>query len=150
MWLCGRLPMVTVNVKAGFVERAASRCPPLILRLLRTSTNGSSTGTSGIAAMVPPPTRRQLFLHQTLAGSNSQQRNIGRRAAGVGLVLLPGRRFFERVAIDRKIGSTGSRQGEGGLNVNLQDRYVDGGLLPSRMLCDVDAAPDVPAHFPAS
>src|SRR4029077_13414036 len=27
---------------------------------------------------------------------------------------------------------------------------LDGGLLPSRMLCDVDTAPDVPADFPAS
>jgi len=66
------------------------------------------------------------------------------------LFFLLGRRFFERGAIDRKIRSTGSRQGEGGLNVNLQDRYVDGGLLPSRMLCDVDTAPDIPADFPAS
>jgi hypothetical protein len=88
------------------------------------------------------------LLHQTLAGSNSQQRNIGRRAAGVGPVLSARKAFLERVAIDRKIGSTGSRQG-GGVNVNLQDRYVDGGLLPSRMLCDVDTAPDVPADFPA-
>ena len=90
----GRLPMVTVNVKAGFVERAPSRCPPLTLRVLQTSTNGSSTGTSGIAAMAPPPTRHKLFLHQTLAGSNSQQRNIGRRAAGVGLVLSARKAFL--------------------------------------------------------
>ena len=84
---------------------------------------------------MPDPFRLILYWKQALASGSSC---IGKDC------------FFERVAIDRKIGSTGSRQGEGGLNVNLQDRYVDGGLLPSRMLCDVDTAPDVPADFPAS